>query len=97
MYENQKMPQKAEAKIQTESERVLGTFDYKLERLDKLCSSITNKVTNAVGFEQRPTDEAQKEGLYQGSFINELDGRLANLQKLIDKLDDIDFNLSRLI
>lgn len=97
MYENQKMPQKAESKIQTESARILGSFDYKLEKLDKLTSSLANKVTCAVGFEQRPVEEAMKEGLHEGNFILELDGRLSNLQKLIDKLDDIDYNLSRLV
>ena len=94
MYDNKKSVEK---KQQTEAERILSGFDYKLERLDKLCFNITTKVTNAVGFQNRPTDEATKEGLHEGNFILELDGRLSNLQKLIDKLDDIDYNLSRLV
>lgn len=89
-------PLKAEAKL-TETERVLSNFDYKLDSLDKLCSDITTKVTSAVGFEVRPTDESLKEGPQQGNFVYELDGRLSRLQKLIDKFDDIRFNLSRFV
>jgi hypothetical protein len=88
---------KAEAKQQTEAERVLGNFDYKLDRLDKLCADITTQVTNAVGFEVRPKDETVKEGPQQGNFIYELDGRLSRLSKLIDEIDNIHYNLSRFV
>jgi hypothetical protein len=85
------------AEPQTESARILDRFDYNLERLDKLCTNFTLRVTNAVGFDLRPTNEELKEGPHEGNFIFELDGRLSNLQKFIDKLDDIEYNLSRLV
>jgi hypothetical protein len=85
-------------KQRTESERILSSFDDKLEILDKFSLQISQQVTNAVGFDLRPQGETIKDGQQDNNnFISELDNRLSRLQKLIEQFEEIQYNLSRLV
>ena len=86
----------AVAKQLTESERILKSFDSKLETLDKLSSAIIISISNIVGFEAEGKEEALKD-VSPVHFISELDVRLSRLQILIDNFADINANLSRLV
>lgn len=84
---------------QTETQRILDKFDYKIEMLEKTTSVIIDKVTTLGGFEklEAKSCDAIKPAQQSNSFISELDVRLEKLQKLLDAQDAIRYNLENLV
>jgi hypothetical protein len=82
----------------TETERVLSTFDYKLEALDKIAGTIVNQITALSDFDHLKAEatDARKQ-VQGGNFIGELDIRIEKLQKLVEAYDSIRYNLERLV
>lgn len=94
MYDNENGVEKK----QTESQRILDSFDYELDELDKIASTIVNKVTSLGGFKPSKCEACDAQKPPQGShFINDLDVRLGKLQRLVEAYDAIRYNLEKLV
>jgi hypothetical protein len=89
---------KGEAR-QTEAQRILDKFDYKLDAIDLNTKTIIDKITTLGGFEllKSEASDSGKPSQQSNCFINELDLRLERLQRLLEAYDAIRYNLERLV
>jgi len=88
-----KMP---EPRAETEFDRIINQFDIKLNKLDELSRLIAEKTSVIITFEESAIKETN-ESKSSGALIGEFELRLARLQDVNDRLDNVLYNLIRLV